>query len=210
MWANIHSLVNIINMNTEFTDRQTEIINASLEIIAESGIQSLTIKNISKKIGLVESAIYRHYESKTQILIAVLDSISEQPKSNEIKETESVFGILEKKLGYHFRTFNEKPVLVSVVFAEDLFQNEPTLVEKTRLKVEKSISDLSALIQKGQQSGEIRSDINPETVSVMINGSVRMLVKQWKMTEYSFNLIQRGKDLISSFIVILKKENFDY
>ena len=205
MWANIHSLVNIINMNTEFTDRQTEIINASLEIIAESGIQSLTIKNISKKIGLVESAIYRHYENKTQILIAVLDSISEQPKSNEIKETDSVFGILEKKLGHHFRTFNEKSVLVSVVFAEDLFQNEPTLVEKTRLKVEKSISDLSALIQKGQQSGEIRSDINPETVSVMINGSVRMLVKQWKMAEYSFDLIQRGKDLISSFKVILKK-----
>jgi len=205
LWANIHSLVNIINMNTEFTDRQTEIINASLEIIAESGIQSLTIKNISKKIGLVESAIYRHYESKTQILIAVLDSISEQPKSNEIKETDSVFGILEKKLGHHFRTFNEKSVLVSVVFAEDLFQNEPTLVEKTRLKVEKSISDLSALIQKGQQSGEIRSDINPETVSVMINGSVRMLVKQWKMAEYSFDLIQRGKDLISSFKVILKK-----
>jgi AcrR family transcriptional regulator len=192
-------------MNTEFTDRQTEIINASLEIIAESGIQSLTIKNISKKIGLVESAIYRHYENKTQILIAVLDSISEQPKSNEIKETDSVFGILEKKLGHHFRTFNEKSVLVSVVFAEDLFQNEPTLVEKTRLKVEKSISDLSALIQKGQQSGEIRSDINPETVSVMINGSVRMLVKQWKMAEYSFDLIQRGKDLISSFKVILKK-----
>jgi len=203
--ANLHSLIDIINMNIEFTERQKEIINASLEIIAESGIQSLTIKNISKKIGLVESAIYRHYESKTQILIAVLDSISEQPKSNEIKETDSVFGILEKKLGHHFRTFNEKPVLVSVVFAEDLFQNEPTLVEKTRLKVEKSISVLSALIQKGQQSGEIRSDINPETVSVMINGSVRMLVKQWKMAEYSFDLIQRGKDLISSFKVILKK-----
>ena len=197
-------------MNTEFTERQKEIINASHELIAESGIQSLTIKNLSKKIGLVESAIYRHYESKTQILIAILDSISEQSKSNEIKETNSVFEILEKRLKHHFITFTEKPALVSVVFAEDLFQNEPTLVEKTRLKVEKSISDLSALIQKGQQSGEIRSDINPETVSVMINGSVRMLVKQWKMTEYSFNLIQRGKDLISSFIVILKKENFDY
>ena len=194
-----------INMNTEFTERQKEIINASLEIIAESGIQRLTIKNLSKKIGLVESAIYRHYESKTQILIALLDSISEQPKSNEIKETENVFGILEKRLANHFNTFTENPALVSVVFAEDLFQHEPMLVEKTRLKVEKSISDLTALIQKGQQGGEIRSDINPETVSVMINGSVRMLVKQWKMTEYSFDLIQRGKDLISSFKVLFKK-----
>ena len=57
-----------LQYETELSERQKEIINASLEIIAENGIQSLTIKNLSKKIGLVESAIYRHYESKTQIL----------------------------------------------------------------------------------------------------------------------------------------------
>ncbi len=191
-------------MNAEYTERQKEIINASLELIAESGIQSLTIKNISKKIGLVESAIYRHYDSKTQILIAILDSISEQSKSNENKETDNVFGILEKRLVQHFNTFTENPALVSVVFAEDLFQNEPFLVEKTRLKVEKSISDLTSLIQKGQQNGEIRSDINPETVSVMINGSVRMLVKQWKMSGYAFNLVQKGNQLINSLKLLLK------
>jgi AcrR family transcriptional regulator len=192
-------------MNTELTERQKEIINASLEIIAESGIQSLTIKNLSRKIGLVESAIYRHYESKTQILVAILDSIGDQSKSNEIKDTDSVFGFIEQMVGSHFRTFTEKPALVSVVFAEDLFQNEPTLVEKTRLKVEKSISELSAVIQRGQQGGEIRGDLKSETLSVMINGSIRMLVKQWKMAEYSFDLIQRGTDLIGSFRVLLKK-----
>lgn len=192
-------------MNTELTKRQKEIINASLEIIAESGIQSLTIKNLSRKIGLVESAIYRHYDSKNQILVAILDSIGDQSKSNEIRETDSVFGLLEQMVGDHFSTFTEKPALVSVVFAEELFQNEPTLVEKTRLKVEKSISELLAVIQKGQQSGEIRGDIKPETLSVMVNGSIRMLVKQWKMADYSFDLIQRGADLISSFRVLLKK-----
>ncbi|MEX2604103.1 MAG: TetR/AcrR family transcriptional regulator [Gracilimonas sp.] len=191
-------------MNTDFSERQREIINASLEIIAESGIQSLTIKNLSKKIGLVESAIYRHYESKTQILTAILDSISEQSKSREISDADSVFKILENRIGHHFSTFKEKPALVSVVFAEELFQNEPTLVEKTRLKVEKSISDLSALIKKGQQGGEIRNDLNPEILSVMINGSVRMLVKQWKMAEYSFDLKQKGDELINSMKLLLK------
>lgn len=199
------TLVEIDDMNTKITERQIEIINASLEIIAESGIQSLTIKNLSNRIGLVESAIYRHYESKIQILVAMLDFINEPSKSNEINETDSVFEILEKRIVHHFSIFSEKPALVSVVFAEDLFQNEPLLVEKTRLKVEKSISTLTALIQKGQLSGEIRNDISPETVSVMFNGSVRMLVKQWKMSGYSFNLIQSGKDLICSFKIILKK-----
>jgi len=50
------------------TDRQIEIINKSIDIIATKGIQGLTIKNLSKEIGISEPAIYRHFESKTDIL----------------------------------------------------------------------------------------------------------------------------------------------
>jgi len=191
-------------MNTELSERQKEIIKASLEIIAENGIQSLTIKNLSKKIGLVESAIYRHYESKTQILIAILDSITGETKSNDLAGVESVISFLEKRLENHFLTFTENPALVSVVFAEDLFQNEPLLVEKTKAKVEKSILEMAKLIKVGQQKGEIRNDIDSEQVSIMINGSVRMLVKQWKMSGYSFDLIAKGAKLIHSLKVLLK------
>ena len=155
-------------METELSERQKEIINASLELIAESGIQSLTIKNLSKKIGLVESAIYRHYESKTQILIAILDSITEGAKPNDLTGDESVICFLEKRLENHFLTFTNNPALVSVVFAEDLFQNEPLLIEKTKVKVEKSISELAKLISVGQQKGEIRNDIISEQVSICL------------------------------------------
>lgn len=191
-------------MKTELSERQKEIINASLELIAESGIQSLTIKNLSKKIGLVESAIYRHYESKTQILIALLDTIGEQTKYSNEEKVDSIFEFIEEKLENHFLTFQKNPALVSVVFAEDLFQNEPQLVEKTRLKVEKSLSALSELIQQGQQRREIRTDIDAGIISIMINGSLRMLVKQWKMSGYSFNLISRGEELIESYRLMLK------
>jgi AcrR family transcriptional regulator len=191
-------------MITELSERQKEIIKASLELIAESGIQNLTIKNLSKKIGLVESAIYRHYESKTQILIAILDSITVETKSNDSTEVESVISIIENRLENHFLTFTKNPTLVSVVFAEDLFQNEPLLIEKTKVKVEKSISELAKLISFGQQKGELRNDIVSEQVSIMINGSVRMLVKQWKMSGYSFDLIGKGAELIHSLKLMLK------
>ncbi len=55
------------------TERQKEIISVSLELISEKGIQGLTIKNLSKKIGVTEPAIYRHFDSKTEILISILD-----------------------------------------------------------------------------------------------------------------------------------------
>ena len=191
-------------MNTELSDRQKEIIKASLELIAESGIQGLTIKNLSKKIGLVESAIYRHYESKTQILVAILDSIQGQTKSNDFTQVGSIISFLEKKFENHFQVFTENPALVSVVFAEDLFQNDPLLVEKTKTKLKKSISELSELTKIGQQKGEIRRDIDHEQVSIIINGSVRMLVKQWKMFGYSFDLQTKGSELIKSLRLLLK------
>ncbi|NLB03802.1 MAG: TetR/AcrR family transcriptional regulator, partial [Bacteroidales bacterium] len=56
------------------TPRQTEIVETALNLINENGIQGLTIKNLSKKIGISEPAIYRHFENKIEILLAVLDT----------------------------------------------------------------------------------------------------------------------------------------
>ena len=43
-------------------------MESALGLIAEKGIQGLTIKNLSKKIGISEPAIYRHFDSKSSIL----------------------------------------------------------------------------------------------------------------------------------------------
>ena len=59
------------------TERQIEIIEAALELITEKGIQGMTIKNLSKKIGITEPAIYRHFVSKTEILLSILNNFKE-------------------------------------------------------------------------------------------------------------------------------------
>ena len=53
---------------------QTEIIDKSISIIGTKGIQGLTIKNLSKEIGISEPGIYRHFESKTASLLALLST----------------------------------------------------------------------------------------------------------------------------------------
>jgi len=57
------------------TERQEQIIEKSISLIAQKGIQGFTIKNLSKAIGFSEpAAIYRHFKSKTSILLAILDN----------------------------------------------------------------------------------------------------------------------------------------
>ncbi len=59
------------------TERQKEIVEAALELITTKGIQGVTIKNLAKKIGITEPAIYRHFKSKTEILLSILNSFKD-------------------------------------------------------------------------------------------------------------------------------------
>ena len=61
----------------ELTERQQQIVNISIDLIAGQGIQNLTIKNISKEVGFSEPAIYRHFDSKYDIIMAMLDSFQD-------------------------------------------------------------------------------------------------------------------------------------
>lgn len=203
---NIHSH-NKIEMNTEITERQQEIINVSLNLIAEGGIQSLTMKNLAKKIGFAESAIYRHYENKIQILLAILDFFKQSTEhlfTNQINSNDNALIKIENLFQNHFKKFSDSPSLVSVIFSEEIFRNEIELTEKVKEIMSKNITSVQTIIENGQKNGEIRNDIDASHLSVMIMGSLRMFVKQWHMSDYKFNITEKGSAFIKSIITILK------
>ena len=66
----------------EITSRQLDIIEAAGKILTSSGVGGLTIKNLAKEMQFAESAIYRHFTSKEEIIVSMLnylaDSIDER------------------------------------------------------------------------------------------------------------------------------------
>jgi AcrR family transcriptional regulator len=60
----------------EITTRQSEIIDAAGKILTTSGVSGLTIKNLAKEMQFSESAIYRHFESKEDIILAMLEFLA--------------------------------------------------------------------------------------------------------------------------------------
>ncbi|MCK9206857.1 MAG: TetR/AcrR family transcriptional regulator [Salinivirgaceae bacterium] len=194
-------------MSTEITERQQEIINVSLELITENGIQSLTIKNLAKKIGFAESAIYRHYENKIQILLAILDFFKQNTEhffTNQLNSNDNAIIKIENLFQNHFKKFSTTPSLVSVIFSEEIFRNEVELIEKVKEIMNKNIKNLKTIIEDGQRNGEIRADIEASHLSVMIMGSLRMFVKQWHMSGYEFNLIEKGSEFINSIKILVR------
>ena len=107
------------------TERQQEIISTALDLIREKGIQGLTIKNLSKRLGITEPAIYRHFENKIQILVALLDLLKENTNSifnAELNSDEPAVRKVERLFENHFKSFAGMPSLASVVFSEEIFR----------------------------------------------------------------------------------------
>ena len=190
------------------TERQIEITKVALELISEKGIQGLTIKNLAKKIGISEPAIYRHYDSKTDILIAVLDLFkqnTEQLFEKELNNEGKAIDKIEHLFTNHFTTLSTTPSLVSVIFSEEIFRNEPVLIDKIAEVIGKNDKILTTIIVKGQKTGEIRTDIEAKYLSIIIIGTLRLFVKKWQFSAFSYNLPKEGKKLIDSIKLLIVK-----
>jgi AcrR family transcriptional regulator len=46
--------------------RQDQIAQAAMGLIARHGFQQLSLAAVAKKVGVVTSAIYRHFQSKDE------------------------------------------------------------------------------------------------------------------------------------------------
>jgi AcrR family transcriptional regulator len=180
------------------SDRQQQIIDAAVELIADQGIQHLTIRRIGEKVGISEPAIYRHFPSKIEILLSLLDSFGRQNElvfEQAARRAGSVLEELQRVLDALFRGFAERPAIAAVIFAEDIFRNDPRLVEKLNAIRAASGVHMLRAVRRGQESGQLRGDVPAEQMRLMIMGSLRLLVLQWRLGGCATDLIADGRKL---------------
>ena len=188
------------------SERQQQIIEESINIIDKKGIQGLTIKNLSKAIGISEPGIYRHFESKTAIVLSILNNFKEMAEMlSGLMETFE--GTAIEKIRFMFSKmlslFSENPSMVSVIFSEEIFKNEELLKLKITEVLNLHASTIEHIIAKGQEEGNVRKDIEVKTLALIIMGSLRLLVKRWDLNNHNFNLNKEGGKLIKGLDKIL-------
>ena len=191
------------------TERQTEIIDCSIEIIDKKGIQGLTIKNISKEIGISEPAIYRHFKSKTDIILTILNNfrvmaefLADAMGNQEGEAIEKINFMFSKML----EMFSTQPSIVSVIFSEEIFKNEEALLISIREILNLHQTTVENIIKKGQKENNVRTDIPNDSLALLVMGGLRLLVKRWDLNQHNFDIEKEGNMLLESLKIILRKE----
>jgi AcrR family transcriptional regulator len=183
------------NMNEKktLTSRQAEIVDAALKLIAEQGIQHLTIKNLSTAIGVTEAALYRHFPGKTEIIQAMVSRFEEDV--DDIGELRG-WTAVEAALVRRTELVLAKPALARVLFAEELFKDSPEIAQILHGMMQRHHKIMIRYFQEAIDDGVIRADIPMDTLFRLILGPLRLLIKQWGLSDGAFDLRAKRDEML--------------
>lgn len=197
-----------ISDKNSFTERQIEIMQAATQRIDKYGIQDLTIKNLAADLQLSEAALYRHFKSKNDILMGLLNYFIQEMKhrlSTIIDQEElSAADILKQVFDSQLRSFVNNPSIVSVIFSEGIFQFNKDLNKRVMEMMELMQINIQSVIEKGIHAGQIRGLIGASIITSIIMGSMRMTVLKWKLSGHKSNLLQDGITVLSGILNMIK------
>jgi len=190
-----------------FTAKQKNIIDSAIALISEKSIQQLTIKNLARKLGVTEGALYRHFPGKIDILLSILLMFQDEARQNleEVKASDySALKQFEDIFLYRLKYFTEKPAVAAVIFSESIFQNHKRLSSEVNRFLKMHEETLRIILKRGIKNNEIKSDIAVEETIYIIIGSMRYLVTRWRLDGHTFDLYAAGRRLLKNLTALLR------
>lgn len=57
--------------------RRRQVVEATLQTLAEAGVTGFTTRAVADRVGISEGSLFRHFESKREIVLAAMDALEE-------------------------------------------------------------------------------------------------------------------------------------
>ncbi len=191
----------------KITDRQLEIIKAAGEILTESGIAGLTTKKLAAKMGFAESALYRHFTGKEEIMVTMLQYLAadmdKRLKDCLLNIDESEFQ-LKEVFNNQFDFFKKNPHFLVAIFSDGLLEESKVINDAIMQIMAVKRKYLLQIIKKGQEEGVFKNTLSVDDMVHIVMGSFRLHMLQWRMAAFSFDVKLKGNKLMTSILTLIK------
>ncbi|MTW87587.1 TetR family transcriptional regulator [Virgibacillus dakarensis] len=69
------SMTEALRQTEKMTSKQIKILEAAIELIAEKGYSATSTSEIAKRAGVAEGTIFRHYRTKKDLLLSIVNPV---------------------------------------------------------------------------------------------------------------------------------------
>jgi AcrR family transcriptional regulator len=190
--------------------RQEQIAQATMALIAEQGLKGVSVASVARRVGLVPSALYRHFKGKEEILEATIGLIRERLLEiiRMIREqTPFPLEQLHLLMEHHIRMIQEFQVIPRIILSDEMLST-PLGKKSTSYKfIGHYLDQVAEIVAEGQRRLEIDPGLNPQTVSVIFLGLIQPPVILWTLSKGKFPLSRHMKKAWEFFYQTVVAQN---
>ena len=169
----------LTDRSTGYEDKRRLILNAAVRVFARKGFHTCRVGDIAEEAGVAHGLLYHYFRSKDEILESIFtetwsDIIAAARMVEETDEParERLSGIAKILL----RAWRREPDLVRVVVREIV--RSPDL-QKRMPDINESFNAIARIVERGQEDGEFRADVDARLVSFVFYGALEEILTGW-------------------------------
>jgi len=177
-------------MLDNYLNRREKITITAIQILDEKGIQGLTTREIAKRQQITEPAIYRHFKSKHEIILSIIEQykIFDELIENTIRENE-----MDARSAIHYyidaltKYYDSYPEITTLMFSMDVYHYDDKLRQQL----------MTEIVLRGQKDGELTKDIEGVKLAQIVLDILWGTIKRWKSEGCSENLTETAFEKIN-------------
>jgi AcrR family transcriptional regulator len=188
--------------------RRKQIGEVVLEILIDEGPSGVSVQRVAEQIGVVPSALYRHYGSLEEMLEAGLYELKERLigiYEGARSESSAPLVVLEKMLIGSRRVMPLVVAMPKLLFGKINIQGD--LMRFVGCLQDEMLERWTGLFTAAQRDGAIRKDVEPSTLALMYWGMLTHSFLRWVATEGEFDVEPHLKTCWQLFRQILDASN---
>jgi AcrR family transcriptional regulator len=188
-------------------ERKTQIVAEVLRLADEIGPDRLSTTDVARAIGLSQPAIFRHFPTKGALWLAVAEDIANRLQGSWAEAEAGAAGPharLRALISAQLSAISETPALPSILFSRELQVDNPALRDVFRGLLGAFQGRLVAVIRDSQATGDLRRDVSPEDVAVLLTSLVQGVAIRWTLGARGFALVPEGLRLFDVQMELLR------
>jgi AcrR family transcriptional regulator len=139
-------------------DTRVQILDASLRLFSERGFARTTVRDIARAAGITDAAIYYHFASKRDLLVALFEEKGILTAIQDLEQLSTELPLRDTLLDITRRAMlvmQQNREFLRLVFMESL-GSEPGAMEESRSVIERWEQGLARLLRAYMERGQVR------------------------------------------------------
>lgn len=191
-------------------ERQSEIIRVSIELAAEKGVDSVTTQDMADAMQLTQGAIFRHFATKDDIWVAVIEWIRDRlMKVVDKAATDATDPInaIERMFFAHIAFISKHPAIPRLLFSELLHKKSSKLRQLIEGIISGYEAKIAGLLEEAKSQALVPADLDSQSAAVLYIGMIQGLVMQSSIFGGKRALQQQAEKTYPVFLHGIKSRN---